>query len=251
MIRLIWVHEWAHALCGHVTMAQQDLGLSQLHESSPERSKDNLEDGYKCELEERIGVPYHSAMQAIELHADEFSIVHSIGGIFYGYDPIVDIAGPKISLVDRMSMLNIACCVFTVIWALTEFRQRRDVQSPKPIPPPNRSWSPRQSTHPPVGLRYDRFRGFQKQLTFLYGEKEGFPAFLPVTEILAVKAVRALDQMSPIFGSLLGPLSGFMFETLSMKDLREYESHLLAIEPLISWRLSFSRFDPTQLYTGT
>ena len=72
LLRLVWLHEWAHALCGHAGLAHKELGLLRLHEFAAEREGEDVVEG--------LGFPRHEVMQALELHADGFATRYCVGG---------------------------------------------------------------------------------------------------------------------------------------------------------------------------
>jgi hypothetical protein len=98
LVRLIWVHEWAHALTGHVSFASRDLQLMALPEFSAERSQ--------LQSASADRPPAHEVFQAIELHADEFAVRYCAQQILWGYDPIGRVAGPRVDLVDRPDLVG-------------------------------------------------------------------------------------------------------------------------------------------------
>lgn len=241
LIRLIWVHEWAHGLCGHLALAQSNLGISRLHEFSADRV-----DGHSNDE------PYfrrNEVLQGIELHADEFALKHCIHGILWGYDPIASIAGPDIDLMDRVLISNVAFCVYAVVWALAERRYSPDdTFYPPPQDLTSDASSPlfvtTRSSHPPAVLRYDRFRGFQRDLTNQYGLENGRPDFGPMVDAFSFEFLETLGKISGHFRHLQA-VTPMMVRTPVQKRLEAYEEHLLRLERLLGRSLEKLCYLPT------
>ena len=237
LVRLVWVHEWAHALCGHVVVANQELGISRLHEFSAERADAVSADDVEFSSNE--------ILQAMEMHADEFAVRYCINEIFYGHDPMADIAGPKIELVDRLLIFNTACCVFAVTWALGEKQYApEDTFYPRPSEGDQASFRITRSTHPPALVRYDRFRNFQRELTMLYGMKHGASGFLTSVDSLSFTFLETLGKVSPYFESL-DASTPLIAKTPTQKTIEAYETHLLRLGPFISRKLEHAGYVPT------
>jgi hypothetical protein len=222
MIRLIWLHEWAHALCGHLTVMKTELGLSRLYEFSTERAG--------TDSDRKLPFPQNEVIQALEIHADEFATRYCVNEILWGYDPMAEIAGPTIDLVDRLFMFNVACCVFTVIWTLAEKKYApEDTFYP---PRSSTAWSQiTKSTHPPAALRYDRFRNFQRELAAKYGLQKGGQASTLTfyVDATSFNFLDTLGEISRYFPSLLIAITPLVARTPNMYRLEDYEKHLLEI----------------------
>jgi hypothetical protein len=127
LVRLIWVHEWAHILLGHVDIVAA-MGQPKLDEHSP------LRDASTGSID---GMPWPHVLQAFELQADQFAVSFATQQILQGYDPAGAMAGPEVDLIHRICVLAAACAVFAVDAELKE--GRRDVNT---------------ATHPSAALRY-------------------------------------------------------------------------------------------------
>ncbi|TPM30873.1 hypothetical protein [Mesorhizobium sp. B2-3-4] len=127
LVRLIWVHEWAHILLGHVDIVSAMGQAGRLDEHSPRRA-----DGAAIE-----GMPWPHILQAFELQADQFAVSFATQQILRGYDPAGAMAGPETNLIHRLCMLAAACAVFAVDAELK--------QGPR---------DPNTATHPSAALRY-------------------------------------------------------------------------------------------------
>ncbi len=219
LVRLVFMHEWAHALCGHVGLFQQELGVMRFHESSVDRASEG-DFG-------QLGFPTSEVMQCLEMHADEFSVRANVGELLYGYDPAGRVAGPKTDLIDRMLLYNTACCVFTVIWALDELKLQGD-EAPATA-----------GTHPPVGLRYDRFRNFQRQFSASYN-----PQLVSAVDAFSFGFVDTLTDASGCFGGLAG-WTPMLARTPAMKSHEAYEQYLMRIGPVLWEAIGEHAFRPT------
>jgi hypothetical protein len=219
MIRLIWLHEWAHALCGHLTFVKMELGLDRLQEFSMERAG--------TDSNKKLPFPRENVMQALEIHADAFATTYCVNGILQGYDPMATIAGRTINLVDRLFMFNVACCLFTVIWSLAE---RKFAPEDTFYPPPSSTTLSQitKSTHPPAALRYSRFRHFQRELTVKYGfQLGGQYADLNISvDAVSLRFIGTLGEISGYFPSVLLAVTPFIASTPTMKRLDDYEKQL-------------------------
>jgi hypothetical protein len=221
LVRLIWAHEWAHALCGHVDVASEMLGFGRLHEFSSDRPGGDVVP--------ELGAPRAEVLQAMESHADEFATRLCVGEILWGHDPVGRLAGPKINLVERMVFFNVACSVFAVIWALQERRYAREdtfFPPPREADPnaPDLLFVPLRSSHPPAVLRYMRFRDFAGQIGSEYAPQLGPAANATTTSYIDA----SLSKMSPHFHHLLTVSPGIA-RTPTQTRLMAYERHLLEI----------------------
>ena len=240
LIRLIWLHEWAHALCGHVGFAATALGLGQLHEFSADRPG--------AQTIESVGYPRHEVLQALELHADEFATRYCVTALLWGYDPVGQIAGPKVDLIDRLLIFNVACCVFAVLWSVAEQRfapgesfypPRPDLASEEPDP----LFQVFKTTHPPAALRYMRFRDFQRDLTWEYGRHAG-PTLSPSVDAASFGFLDTLAEINPHFYDLRNQ-TPVAVQTPRMKRLTAYEAHLLEIGMVLAPFITATGFRPT------
>jgi hypothetical protein len=242
LLRLVWLHEWAHALCGHAVLAQEQLGLLRLHEFAAERESRELVDG--------LGFPRHEVLQALELHADEFATRYCVGELLWGRDPVGDLAGPSINLVERVVIFNLACCVFAVIWTSAEQRYQPGM-SFYPERPPLSSDEPEPlyvtypTSHPPAALRYMRFRDFQRDLAAQFAKSTPGAATLGgAIDGHSLRVLNELAELDPRFYRLLYNTPG-PAKTPETKRLIAYEAHLLKIGAALTPLLAQAAFLPT------
>ncbi len=223
LVRLIWLHEWAHALCGHVRLASHDLGISRLFEFSTERIRQ--------EQVERLGGSRSEVLQLLELHADEFATTYCIGHILDGFDPIANFVGPNVDLVKRIFLFNVACCVLTVLWSAAEERL-------------GLGQSDFAATHPPSPLRYLRFRGFQRDQT--HPSPRGVE-LLTAVDSVSYTILEVLSRLDWRFNELYR-VTPMVARTPDMDQFEAYEAHLLgigtAVEPLLAKYGFVPTFDP-------
>jgi hypothetical protein len=242
MIRLVWLHEWMHTLCGHITFAANDLHLSQFDELSKQRlSAGGLD---------KLKYPRNDIMQFLEIHADEFAVRHCIGNILWGFDPIGDIAGPKIDLVERLIIFDAACSLFAIIWSLGEQRfspgmtfypPRQDLASEEPDP----MFVTFKATHPPAALRYLRFRAFQREITLEYAQQKAVPQLLTAVDTNSFWFVTTAARLDGHFYDLR-EVTPVVADTPAMKRLDAYEAYLLKIgSEIIEPQLVNFAFRPT------
>lgn len=242
LVRLVWAHEWAHALCGHVDVAAEMLGFGRLHEFSSERPV--------ADVVPELGHPRAEVLQAIESHADEFATRLCVGEILWGHDPVGRLAGPKINLVERMVIFNVACSIFAVVWALQEHRYSgEDSFIPRAADSergaPDALFVPLRSSHPPAVLRYMRFRDFAGQLGSNYAPELG-----PAANALTTRYIdERLSVMSPHFHHLLYVSPG-LAKTPIQKRLIAYERYLLEIGVPLGPLLEANGYVPTVDPTG-
>jgi hypothetical protein len=240
MIRLIWVHEWAHALIGHARFVSRDLHLVAFHEFSADRAAAKMHEGSDYEATE--------VFQALELHADEFSTRYNARQILWGHDPIGRLAGPNVDLIDRLLIFNIAFCVFATVWLIAEQRfwpgmsfypHRRPLESNEPEP----LFEPFTTTHPPAALRYLRFRGFQRDLTYEASADYG-PTLSTSVDAVSFNIVEILANADGRFYTL-SSVTPLVASTPTMKRLDAYEAHLLAISEWLAPKLAELGYRPT------
>lgn len=218
LVRLVWFHELAHALCGHVAFVKADLGLTALYESPA---------GGQRSAVQAPGGPLSEVLQCLEMHADEFAVRSSLGEILDGHDPAGLMVCLGVDLGDRLLLLNTAFCVFAVLWQLDERKQSAQAVT----------WTER--SHPPVDLRYDRFRNYQRELCATYD-----PRLVTVVDTLSLTFLQVLTQACPAFGDL-ARLTPLLARTPSMDEAQRYERHLLRLEPAIAEGLQFHGFLPS------
>lgn len=242
LLRLVWLHEWAHALCGHAAVAKQSLGLQRLHEFSAERAGNALVDGF--------GYPRNEVFQAMEMHADEFATRYCVGEILWGRDPIGMLAGPDINLTERLVIFNLACSVFAVIWASAEQRYQPGMTFYPPRPPlasdqPEPLFVPFPTTHPPAAFRYMRFRNFEQDLSGQFARRnrgaEQLAFQVDARSFLILNDLAALD---PRFYQLKIDSPGPSM-TPEVKRLIHYETYLLEILEALAPLLEKAGFVPT------
>lgn len=221
LIRLVWFHELAHALCGHIAFAKDELRLMALYEST-------ANDARESSAPLPVDGPPAQVLQCLELHADEFAVRSSLGEILYGHDPAGLLVRDGVDLGDRLLHLNTAFCVFALLWALDERRTRRAPAG----------WT--DLSHPPVALRYDRFRGFQRQFALEYD-----PRLVTVADVLSLSFLEPLTQASPLFADLYR-LTPLIVRTPSMDDVEQYETHLMRLEPAIAAHLERQAYVPAE-----
>lgn len=212
LIRLIWLHEWAHAIFGHITITNEMLGMSKFLEFSKDRvNKDNYN---------QIPFPRNHVLQAIELHADSFAVIYCVRNILSGYDPIKAIAGNDLNLIDRLVLFNFACCTFTVIWALAESIYN-------PLEKTQKLMIVENTTHPPAALRYDRFRNFLNELTHYYCEEENIEQNLVASiNVYSLRFTQITGKINSNYRDILSPLQSFFARTPNQKYAFEYERHI-------------------------
>jgi len=242
LIRLIWIHEWAHALTGHVRFAARDLQLMGLQEFSAERT------AFRMPLSEHP--PAHEVFQAMELHADEFATRFCTQQILWGYDPIGRMAGPRVDLVDRLLIYNVAFCLFAVMWSIAEERYspEQSFYPPRdatPGPGPAPIFTSFTTTHPPAALRYMRFRDFQRQLVLPAREQYGENLMVLVDAVSYEFLSEALTDLDGHFHALLAETPMWV-RTPTMKTLIAYESHLLPLSDFLKPFLVELGYRPTR-----
>src|SRR2546426_4684968 len=241
LMRLIWLHEWAHALCGHLALLKNRRGISTFSEFSTKRSGGSPNEG-------RNFAP-NEIMQALEVHADEFAVRYCIDGILWRRDPVAEIAGPRIDLVDRLLIFNVACSVFTIVWALEEAKYSPDdtfyppalsVVSDKPSP----IFVPTKSSHPPAVLRYDRLRAFQRELSTRYAVSSGHPELRLAVDSFSFDFLRTLGEISGYFPAL-EPMTVFIGHTHVQQQLEAYGDYLVEIGASLTPELERFCYLPT------
>jgi hypothetical protein len=221
LIRLIWTHEWAHALCGHVALGETMLGLSAFHEVSAER--------LQCKLAADREPPATLVFQNLELYADQAAIGYCTRAILKGQDPVGTMAGLADDLCRRLVLLNMACGIVALFWWAEELRQiTRD--------------QPLKATHPPAALRYLRFRTFQRMAVVARAKSD--PTLPLRVDAESLAALNTLASRSGVFSSLF-EFTPVIHETPSMQDLDAYEVMLLTAWRRVSHRLDSECYELT------
>lgn len=244
LLRLMWVHEWSHILCGHLTLLENDYDLTVFTEFGADKGK--------IEKSKRVDFFLYELYQCIEMHADEFAVTHCVHGILWGIDPIIDIAGTEIELVDRLLIFNTACSIFTILWHVQENKYQNEIPTPEEFAnltarlanKPNERICPPRTSHPPALLRYDRFRNFQRQHTIKYGVEKGTINFFSTVDSVSLKFLLILEEICPYFTWLEANTPGF--RTLTSEYQLEYEQLLISISSIIAPRLKMYNFLPTK-----
>lgn len=239
LLRLVWLHEWAHALCGHVALAQEQLGLARLHEFAAERESDATMDGF--------GFPRYEVLQTLEMHADEFATRYCVGEILWGTDPMGDLAGPSINLIERLVVFNLACCVFAVMWADAErhFLPGETLYPTREQQDEGLLFVTTKTSHPPAPLRYLRFRGFERDLVVHYAQHNPSAAQLPLwVDARSFGLLDPLSQLDPRFYGLRAE-TPVVARTPDMSRLEAYEAHLLEVATALRPQLERCGFVPT------
>lgn len=198
LVRLIWLHEWAHALFGHVGFTSQKLGLAQLHEFSTDRVGEAIVSGLRY--------PKYEVLQALEIDADEFATRYCVSQLLWGYDPIGQMAGPTVDLVDRLLFFNVACCVFAVMWSRAEQRYSPEMTYYPPHEPLTSDekealFVPFKASHPPAALRYLRFRDFERHLATQYS-RQSAPTLAPLVDVWSFHFLDTLSSVNEDFYDL-------------------------------------------------
>lgn len=227
LLRLVVVHEFAHCVCGHVAFFSREMGARELPEFGAVRQD--------YALNEKLDAPRTHIRQAIEAHADEWSINFSALQVLVGYDPASLMFGERIDLVDRLLLLNIAFGIFAIDWTLSEQRinpamsfrvgdtPAADDEGPDVIRSMGRPFRVVRSSHPPAVFRYYR------HLYLVYGAciqhygEQGLGTYVAArtTDFLATIA----GPLSGYFNSLLNYTPSFA-KTPDIKTLGAYEDYL-------------------------
>ena len=241
LVRLVWLHEWAHALCGHAVLARSHLGLDRLHEFSAERQSAQIVDGF--------GFPRNEVLQALEMHADEFAARYCVSALLRGPDPVEQITGSGTNLSERLILFNLACCIFAVMWATAEQRYQPGMTI---YPPRDARLSGKTplfltypTSHPPAELRYMRFRDFQRDQLVGFAKEE--PAATDVhsfVDAYSHSMIYRIAQLDRTFWKLLD-VTPNAFKSPKMQRLIAYEAHLLEISMALSPRAEEAGFVPT------
>jgi hypothetical protein len=238
----IWLHEWAHALLGHVTFASSELRIAQLHEFSTERVGEQVID--------HLGYPRNEVLQSLEIGADEFAVQYCVRQILWGRDPIGDIAGPKIDLVDRLMIFSAACSVFAVMWSRAEQQYSPDMSfypSREMVlmsNNPDREFVAFKTTHPPAALRYYRFCGFRDDLAREWDQLNNTKLMVGVSASSGFFVCEYLSAIDKDFHQVQVETPG-VFKTPTMKCLEAYQARLLGMGPKVAPLLKEMGFVPT------
>jgi len=222
LVRLVWLHEWAHVICGHTGVALGDLGLTELGEAPKMRSAAVQGDV--------LGLPHNLVMQSLELHADWYAIRGCVHDILLGRDPAGTMAAQANDIVDRLLFLNVACTIFAVLWSMSD--ERFDLR-------PFLEYG-----HPPASLRYLRFRTFQRQKV---AEKLRNAAFVNKhLDDLSMCLVQMLAYACDEFECLLGITPTRMGDTPAMLRLDAYENRVTVIGKAMWHLLDKWKFEPSR-----
>jgi hypothetical protein len=207
LIRMVWVHEWAHVMLGHTGFARNVMGLTQLREHSAgrvEAAKETFE-----------GHPLAQILQGFELHADEYAVKYCVGQILEGWDPVGEMMGPEVDLIDRMIAFNLACAVFAIVWSSSE--------SP--------TYSVQTATHPPAALRYMNFRDYQREMCIKFDKGFAFVDFA------SYNLLEIAGELTPEFASVQ-VITPLVHRTPTMERLEQLSDFLMDLNRSLSanWR---------------
>ena len=217
LVRLIWVHEWAHAICGHAAFAVGKLGLSQLNEFSTERL-DRAQLKYES-------YPLSLILQNFELHADQFAVEYCVHQIVSGWDPAGPMSARATDLADRLVIFNTACAIFAIVWYAAEWYERKGEAT--------------EATHPPAQLRYMRFRTFQRRILVECSKSD--PSLNFRVDMRSTLFLEILAEMCPLFGTLYN-ITPMLKDTEEMLALDAYESQLSAVAKSMYGRLDEMKY---------
>jgi len=196
LARLIWVHEWAHLLLGHVDLVAALDGGATFDEHAAAREKPAIS------IE---GVPFAHMLQAFELHADQFAVSFATRQILDGHDPAGAMAGPGIDLIARLGALAAACAVFAVD---TELKQgARDFDT---------------ATHPTAALRYMSMLDQIESISVEYDPRLGYARFA------AFNLIGDLATLSEDFSPLLA-ITPMIAKTPARKNAIQVADYLFGI----------------------
>ena len=241
LLRLVWMHEMAHALCGHVGVVQDRLGLTRLHEFAAERQSTDRVPG--------LDLPRHLVLQALETHADEFAAAWCVEQLLDVKDPASAMAGPRVDLASRLVVFNLACCVFAVMWAEAERRERPGMSYMPPRHEQDRgvTFNPVDSSHPPAAIRYLRFRTTHQRLLDALAAQEPQAGGLRLkVDAHSFGMLAALERLDPRFGELR-VVTPMMAETPQMQRLADYEDLMLDVGDLLVPWVTQAGFVPRHL----
>ncbi|TBC95136.1 hypothetical protein ELH26_14395 [Rhizobium leguminosarum] len=204
MLRLLIAHELFHIILGHASFSQRMLGLGPIAEKPQSRLKS---------FHETEGEATTDILKSFELHADEMAMKLNIGQILYGKDISGYMMDPHVDLVERLTIFNIACSIFTLFWRAEEQDLSIDSMS---------------TTHPPAGLRYLNFRDYQREMAGVYD-----PNLLFAVDSLSLNALSLLSEIAGEFNGLLN-LTPLLFRTPTMKKLARLSDHFMAVNVRMS-----------------
>lgn len=177
LVRLIWVHETAHALLGHSDIWSDHVGEHGLPEIDASREK-----VWETKISD---VPWPIALQNFELQADQFAINFITHEILYGWDPAAQMAGPNVDLIKRLAVLAMACATFAVD---TELKQ--NAIGPR---------DPARATHPSAILRYMTM--IHTILEVAHGYEQ--PELTSWARVASFGAIERLAKAAPVYRGLL------------------------------------------------
>lgn len=192
LVRLIWVHEWAHIMLGHVDLFAL-MGQRELDEHSSRR------DSISGSLN---GAPWPHVLQLFELHADQFAVSFLAQQILRGYDPVGAMASAEVNLVHRLCILAAACAIFAVDASLKEAKK-----------------DPKTATHPSAGMRY------MCMLQQVEGVATEFNAGLTIARAYVYRMIEDLAALSEDFYQLL-EITPMLAKTPRYKDMCRVSDYL-------------------------
>lgn len=236
LVRIITLHEWAHALCGHLTVVEKTMGTTQYSDFSKQR--EDYETSPECRP------PNNELYQAMELHADEFAARFCVRNILWGYDTAIGHETHAVDLVTRLLIFNTACSIFAIIWSLSELNFKE-----KGIFFLDYSGEISNSTHPPAALRYDRLREFERQFVVYYSLENPLANKLSLlVDSISYRALDIFGDTSPYFLELLR-YTPFLMRPPIRNALEEYEKKLMtSTSEFLRQELSKHCYAPTVEY---
>jgi len=235
LLRIVVAHEFAHSTCGHVQFFATQMGAKELPEFAESRSD--------AAMHEKMGVPRTHILQAIELHADEWSIRFSALQVLAGHDPAGLMFENQVNLIDRLLLLNVAAGIFAIRWTLMEQQSNPGAtfwigdspldenEGPDVIRSMGAPFIVVRSSHPPAVLRYYRHQNWVQYLSHVhYG-----PQHLGTQ--VAAHTITFMNQIA-------GGVSGYFYslvrytpmiaKTPNMKRLNAYEDYLMTFSELMA-----------------
>ena len=218
LVRLIWLHEWAHVMLGHSELWADQAGQFRFAEHDAAR---------KSMLQNEIdGVPWALALQSFELQADQFAATFITQQILWGFDPAGALAGPSVDLVQRLCMFAAACAVFAVDSALVEGSRA----------------NPLECSHPSAALRYMTLLNVIQEVAASYDD----PRLAGYVQVSSFGFIERLARLNRDFWDLLS-VTPMLAKTPIYKDLcREQDLLMTTIgQRLSDLRLQYTYF-PTK-----
>ena len=197
LIRLIWVHEWAHIMLGHSEIWSDFVSKNGFPEHAETR-----DESLALAIED---VPWSLALQTFELQADQFATSFISKQILYGWDPAAQLAGPNIDLVQRLAVFAAACAVFAVDSYLVQ--GERD---------------PAFASHPGATLRYMTMLHTIQEVAFGYQD----PRLASAVRLATFGTIMDLSQLAGDFHGLL-TATPMVAETPLYKSLCKEQDFLM------------------------